>query len=171
MEYQNLKYNELSKEMFEQLEKGAFLTTKVGDKVNTMTIAWGGINFVWYRPVFVAYVRYSRDTYQMLENGSEFTINVPLTKDLKKELSFCGTKSGRDYDKIEKCGLHLKDSRSIQTPIISDCDLHFECKVVYKQALEPGMIPQDVKERFYRDNNYHVVYYGEIVDSYLIKGE
>ena len=169
--YKDIRYNELTKEMFEQLEKGAFLTTKVDNKVNTMTIAWGGVSFVWYRPVFIAYVRYSRDTYQMLENGQEFTINVPLTKDLKKELAFCGTKSGRDYDKISECGLTLLDGRTINTPVIQECDLHFECKVVYKQAMEPGLIPQEVKDRFYKNNNYHVMYYGEITDSYLIKGE
>jgi len=171
MEYQNIKYNELSKEMFEQLEKGAFLTTKVGEKVNTMTIAWGGISYVWNRKVFIAYVRYTRDTYQMLENGQEFTINVPLTNNLRKELGFCGTKSGRDYDKIKECDLTMIDGRSIETPIIKECDLHYECKVIYKQAMEPGMIPNDVKERFYKGNDFHVIYYGEIIDSYLIKGD
>lgn len=171
MEYKTLRYNELTKEMFEQLEKGAFITTKVGDKVNTMTIAWGGVSFVWHKPVFVAYVRYSRDTYSMLEQGNEFTINVPIDKDLKKELSFCGTKSGRDYDKIKECGLKIAPARTIKTPILSDCQLHFECKVIYKQAMEPGMVPEDVKKKYYRSNDYHVIYYGEIQDSYLIEGE
>ena len=169
--YKYIRYNELTKEMFEQLEKGAFLTTKVDNKVNTMTIAWGGVSFVWHKPVFIAYVRYSRDTYSMLENGQEFTINVPLSTDLKKELAFCGSKSGRDYDKISECGLSLVEGRTIETPVIKECDLHFECKVVYKQAMEPGLISKEIKDRFYKDNNYHVIYYGEITDSYLIKGE
>lgn len=169
--YKDIRYNELTKEMFEQLEKGAFLTTKVKDKVNTMTIAWGGVSFVWHKPVFVAYVRYSRDTYDMLENGNEFTINVPLTTNMKKELAFCGTKSGRDYDKISECGLSLLPGRTIDTPVIKECDLHFECKVIYKQAMEPGMVPQEIKDKYYKDYNYHVIYYGLITDSYLIKGE
>lgn len=171
MEYQDLRYNELSDKMFEQLEKGAFLTTKVGDKVNTMTIAWGGINFVWHKKVFVAYVRYTRDTYEMLENGQEFTINVPLEKDLKKELGFCGTKSGRDYDKIKECNLTLIKGRTINTPVIAECELNYECKVIYKQAMEPGMVPIEIKDKYYKDHNYHVIYYGEILDTYLIKGE
>ena len=41
MTYQNIPYNELSKEMLDQLKKGAFMTTKVNDIVNTMTIGWG----------------------------------------------------------------------------------------------------------------------------------
>lgn len=171
MNYKDIKYNELSSEMLEQLRKGAFLTTKVDNKVNTMTIAWGGINIVWNKPVFVAYVRYSRDTYNMLEKGSEFTINVPLKNDMKKELSYCGTKSGRDIDKIKECNLQVSNARTINTPILSDCELNYECKVIYKQAMEPGMIPDEVKNKYYSTNDYHVIYYGEILDSYIIEGE
>ncbi len=171
MKYVDLDYNEKSEEMLAQLKKGVFLTTKNGDKVNTMTIAWGGINFVWYKPIFVAYVRYTRDTYEMLKNTNEFTINIPLDKDLKKELSLCGTKSGRDIDKIKECGLSLIDGRTIDTPIISDCNMHYECRVVYKQAMEPNNVPEDILKRYYTNNNFHVIFYGEIVDAYIIKGE
>ena len=170
MEYIDLKFNEKSNEMFTQLEKGAFLTTKNGNKVNTMTIAWGGINFLWYRPVFVAYVRYTRDTYNMLKNNDEFTVSVPLEQDLHKELMYCGTKSGRDVDKIKDCGLTLIDGRNVDVPIIKDCNLHYECKVIYKQAMEPNSIPESILKRTYTNNDFHVIFYGEIVDSYIIKG-
>ncbi len=171
MKYIDIKYNEHSEEMLEQLRKGAFLTTKVNDKVNTMTIAWGGLNIVWNKTLFVAYVRYSRDTYNMLQGTNEFTVNVPLTKELKRELTFCGTKSGRDFDKIRECNLSLLPGRSINTPILSDCDLHYECKVIYKQAMEPNSVQEDILKRYYTTNDFHVIFYGEIVDSYIIKGE
>jgi len=171
MEYLDLQYNEYTTEMYAQLEKGIFLTTKVDEKVNTMTIGWGGVNFIWSKNVFIAYVRYSRETYNMLEKAEEFTISVPLTNEMRKELSFCGVKSGRDFDKITECNLTLINGRKIGTPIIGECDLHYECKVIYKQAIEPGSILDSVKERFYKNNNYHVIYYGEIVDTYMLKGE
>lgn len=171
MVYKSIRYNELTKEMFEQLEKGAFLTTMVDQKVNTMTIAWGGVNFVWHKPVFVAYVRYSRDTYSMLEQSDSFTINVPISKSMKKELAYCGTKSGRNHNKIADCEFSTLPGRVVKTPILSDCDLHFECEVIYKQAMEPGMIPKSIKDKYYNNFDYHVIYYGEIKDSYLIKGE
>jgi len=171
MNYQKIEFNHLSEEMFQQLQKGAFITSIKDGKVNTMTIAWGGLSFVWHKKVFVAYVRYSRHTYEMLENSDEFTISVPLNAEMKKELSFCGTKSGRDYDKIEECNLRLADGRTVKTPVLADCELHYECKVIYKQAMEPGNIPAEIKSKFYPNNNYHVIYYGEITDSYLIKGD
>ena len=171
MKYEDIRYNEYSSEMLEQLEKGAFITSKVGDKVNTMTIAWGGINFVWHKPVFVAYVRYSRDTYEMLKQSEDFTINVPLSKDLKKELAFCGSKSGRDYNKIKECNLSLLPGRKVNTPIIADCDLHYECKIIYRQAMEPNSVEKDILNKYYSNNDFHVIFYGEIVDSYLLKGD
>ena len=46
-----------SAEITQALKKAAFVTTKCGDKVNTMAIGWGHIGRIWERPVFVAYVR------------------------------------------------------------------------------------------------------------------
>ena len=169
--YVNTRFNEYADKMLEKLQKGAFLTTKKGDKVNTMTIAWGSLSYIWEKPIFIVYVRYIRDTYQMIENVDEFTISIPLNKDLKKELIFCGSNSGRDCDKIKECNLKLRDARVINTPIIADCEMHYECKVIYKQAMEPKNIIESVKKRFYERNNFHMIFYGEIVDSYLIKGE
>jgi len=171
MEYIDITYSEKSDQLISALEKGIFMTTKVKDKVNTMTIAWGGVNFVWHKPVFVAYVRYTRDTYEMLKNTDEFTINVPLTKDLRKELGFCGTKSGRDFDKIKECNFTLLDGRTLNTPILADCEMHYECKIIYKQAMEPSNIEDDILKRYYTNNDFHVIFYGEIKDSYIIKGE
>lgn len=171
MVYKDIKYNELSADMLNQLRKGAFLTTKVENKINTMTIAWGGINIVWNKNVFVVYVRYTRDTYKMLENGHVFTISVPLNNDLKEKLAYCGTKSGKDVDKIQRCNLILIAGRKVNTPVLKECELHYECKVIYKQAMEPGMIPQEIKDKHYKNNDYHVIYYGEIVDSYILEGE
>jgi flavin reductase (DIM6/NTAB) family NADH-FMN oxidoreductase RutF len=171
VEYQSIKYNELSDKALQQLSKGAFFTTKVGNKVNTMTIAWGGINIVWNKPFFVAYVRFSRDSYNMVEESEEFTISIPIEKNMKKELSYCGTKSGRDVDKIKDMKLSLLPGRQVETPILSDCELHYECKVTYKLPMKLGLVPEDVRQRYYNNNDYHMIYYGEIVDSYLIKGE
>ena len=171
MKYIDINYSEKVNEFLPALDRGVFMTTKVGDKVNTMTIAWGGINLIWHKKVFVAYVRYSRDTYNMLQETDEFTINIPFNNNLRKELGICGTKSGRDTNKIEECNFSLIDGRVVNTPVIGECDMHYECKVIYKQAMEPNNIPKDILERNYANNNFHVIFYGEIVDSYIIKGD
>jgi flavin reductase (DIM6/NTAB) family NADH-FMN oxidoreductase RutF len=168
---QNISPYDQATPMFEQLLRGAFLTTSDGDTVNTMTIAWGGIQVLWGRPFYVVYVRYSRHTYEVLEATDHFTVSIPEANTLKRELAYCGTKSGRDTDKIKDCGLTLIPGREVTTPVIGECVQHYECKIRYRQAMEPNAVPSDVKTRYYPSHNYHMIYYGEIIAHYQTKGE
>lgn len=157
------------------MRKGILLTTKSGDKVNTMTIGWGKIGIEWNKPVFIAYVRETRYTKQMLEENGEFTVNVPYGEFDTKILSVCGTKSGRDTDKITELNLSLVDSDMISVPGIRELPLTLECKVIYKQKQELSALPDNVIERFYPAVNedgfrdYHIAYYGEILNAYIIE--
>ena len=72
-----------------EMKKGILLTTKVDDKVNTMTIGWGKIGIEWGKPIFIAYVRESRYTKTMLEQSGEFTVNIPMGEVDKKNLGYC----------------------------------------------------------------------------------
>ena len=157
------------------MKKGILLTTKSADTVNTMTIGWGKIGIEWNRPVFIAYVRETRYTKQLLEENGEFTVNIPYGDVDPGILSYCGTKSGRNTDKIRDLGLTLVDSDLIQVPGIGQLPLTLECRVIYRQKQDLDQLPQDILQRFYpiveesgfRD--YHIAYYGEIVNAYLIE--
>ena len=148
---------------------GILLTTKVGDQVNTMTIGWGTIGVDWSRPVFIAYVRESRYTHDMLEKCGEFTVNIPMGDVDKKILGICGTKSGRDMDKIQELGLHLVESDHVSVPGIKELPLTLECKVLYKEEQDLSRIPSDIIERYYPNGDHHHVYYGQIVGAYIIE--
>ena len=147
--------------------QGAFLTVKSGEKINTMTISWGNIGFEWNRPIFTVLVRKSRHTFDMIENTDNFTVSIPLRTDLKKALAVCGSKSGRDIDKFKECNLTLENSKIVTTPIIGECELHYECKIVYKQEMSPHLLSKDVIESAYANGDYHTIYYGEIVATYM----
>ena len=156
------------------LPKGILITTKNGSFVNSMTIGWGHLGIEWGKPIFVAYVRESRHTKSMLENQGEFTINVPMGSADKNILGFCGTKSGRDLDKIRELGLHPVDSDVVSVPGIAELPLTLECKVIYKQKQDLSAIPADILKRYYPADDtgfqdYHYAYYGEIVNAYLIE--
>ena len=163
--------------ILEHLTRGGILVTaKVGDKVNPMTIGWGTIGVDWSKPVFQVYVRECRHTKSMLDEAMEFTINVPMEKNdkVKEILAFCGTKSGRDYDKAKELDLTLVDSDCISTPGIKELPLTLECKVIYKVRQEGKEIPADVMERFYPEweqnpEDLHSVYYGLIEKAYIIE--
>ena len=167
-------------EICKALPGGILLTTKRGDEVNTMTIGWGHIGIEWKLPIFVAYVRESRYTKQLLEDTSEFTINVPVGEiDNKQILGICGTKSGRDMNKIQTLGLTLEEPLAVSVPGIKELPLTLECKVIYKQKQDLSAIPQEILDRYYPEEDdvlhpgssrdYHIAYYGHIVSAYIIE--
>ena len=157
------------------MNPGILATTKANGKVNTMTIGWGTLGIEWGRPIFTLYVRESRYTKQMLEANGEFTINVPLDTCDKKILSYCGTKSSRNTDKIADLNLTLEQPTTISVPGIKELPLTLECKVLYKQDQGPDTMDPEVHKRsyppFFPDgrSDYHTVYYGQILDTYIIE--
>ncbi|SHJ86280.1 flavin reductase family protein [Propionispora hippei] len=161
-----VRYNEYAKQALDMIPKGAFLTTAAGEAVNTMTIGWGAISHIWQKPVFIVLVRPSRYTYELIENSSEFTVSVPLHDDMKKALALCGTKSGRDMDKIKAAGLSVLPGQKVGVPVISGAGLHFECKIVYKQKMDPSLFDPGLAKTCYPEGDYHTLYYGEIVACY-----
>ena len=149
------------------MKKGILLTTKVDDVVNTMTIGWGTMGIEWGRPMFVAYVRESRYTHEMIEKSGEFTVNIPVGSVDTKILSVCGTKSGRDMDKIKELGLTLVEPENISVPGIKELPLTLECKVLYRMEQTLDTIPGDIIEKYYPNGDFHYAYYGQIVGAYI----
>lgn len=162
-----IKYNEYAKEALDGLAKGAFLNVTHEGQDNTMTIGWGSLSYIWRKPVLMVMVRYSRHTYQMLEAAGEFSVSIPFGDQFKKELALCGRKSGRDIDKFQACGFPKLRANKVQAPLISGCQLHYECKVVYRQVLDPAALESELSNKFYGSDDLHVLYYGEIIGTYL----
>lgn len=163
---EELKYNAMSREMLEQLPRGAFLSVKSGNEKNTMTIGWGAIGFFWQRPVLIVGVRYSRHTYSLIEKATDFSVTVPLSGNFKKELAGAGSKSGRDIDKFTVFNLQAAAGKEIDSPVIGGCGLVYECRLIFKQIMEPELLNEELLNKFYKDGDYHVMYYGEIVSCY-----
>ena len=156
------------------LKTGALLTTKNGDEINTMTIGWGHLGIEWNTPTFIAYVRGCRHTKPMLDAGKEFTVNIPLGTADRNILKICGTKSGRDMNKISELGLTLEDSVSIGVPGIRELPLTLECRVIYSQQQIPdcvldGHILTHYSPEKEVSQDYHTAYYGQILSAYIIE--
>lgn len=159
------------------LSKGILLTTKADDKVNSMVIGWGTFGINWSKPVFAVYVREGRFTREMLDKNPEFTINVPIGDFDKNIIAVCGSKSGRDIDKVAEAGLTLVEPQVISVPAVKEFPLTLECKVIYRQPQELELLPASILERSYpqdvpssnpmANRDPHVTYYGEIVAAYI----
>ncbi|WP_101773827.1 flavin reductase family protein [Peptostreptococcus faecalis] len=166
-------------EIIKNVEKGVLLTTKADEKVNTMTISWGTLGIEWAKPIFTVFVREKRFTHEQLNKNGEFTINISLEESNNQVLSYCGTKSGKDIDKIKELGLILEEPECISVPGIRELPLTLECKVIYKQKKDSDEISEEDKLRFYpqdiessdpgSNKDFHTAYYGEIVKAYIIE--
>jgi len=161
-----LTYEEYSEQFLKQLPKGAFLTVKDGDHLNTMTIGWGSIGYIWQKPILMVMVRYSRHTYELIEKSKDFSVSIPSPGELKKSLSIAGTKSGRDVDKFKEANLTVQNAQCIESPVIEECGLIFECQVVFKQVMDPANLDNSIRTDCYPNDNFHVMYYGEIAACY-----
>lgn len=157
-------YMVIAEKAMNKIKKGAFLTVKSGADFNTMTIGWAAIGYVWRKPILMIAVRDSRYTFRIIEQAADFTVSVPLT-DMHAEVMFCGTKSGRDVDKYKECKLKLAASRQVVTPIIDTPGIHFECKIVYKSAMDPTCLDAEY-DKLYPEKDYHTLYFGEIQYCY-----
>ena len=146
-------------------EKGAFLSVKSPEGINTMTIAWGFAGMIWQKPYFIALVRPQRYTKKILEKANSFTVSVPEPGAMDEQLKVCGSKSGRDINKAEI--VEFAASKSVESPIVKGCKSYYECKISMVQRLDGSLIPEEVKKQFYSDD-YHFMYFGEITECYFV---
>ena len=163
------------------VKNGVLLTTQWNDRANSMTISWGQVGIEWNRPIFTVYVRGSRYTHEMLLHNGEFTINISPERNVKRILDFCGTRSGRDTDKISELGLTLVEVEKVSVPGIAELPITLECRVIYRQMQDWEAIPDYILEKFYPSllsgnsplpvRDIHTMFYGEVVDAYVIESE
>ena len=104
------------------------VVTGTMENANIVTIAW--VTLLTSKPptlgISVGQKGYSGEAIQRNKN---FTVNI-ATADIMVESDFCGITSGKDIDKFEKTDLTKMPSRIIQSPLIKECPLNIECKLV-----------------------------------------
>jgi flavin reductase (DIM6/NTAB) family NADH-FMN oxidoreductase RutF len=161
----NLNYMSIAKDAISRIKKGAFLTVKAADALNTMTIGWATFGVIWQKPIMMVAVRRTRHTFSIIEKAQDFTVTVP-SGDMSKAIAFCGSKSGRDVDKFKKCDLETADGQKVASPIIKVPGIHFECKIVYKSAMDEAFLDKNYDKTIYPQKDYHTLYFGEIIACY-----
>ena len=163
-----------------ELKKGILVNTKSGDKINSMTIAWGQVGIEWQKLFFTTYIRHGRFTHEQIESTKEFTVSAPLTRtpEIAKAIGYIGSRTGRDINKLSDCNLTVVKGVEVDSPAIKELPLTLECKVIYQQEQETDNIPKELIQQFYpqsvdskaplANRDFHTVYYGEIVNAYIL---
>ena len=101
---------------------------------NIITLAWVGTVCSGPPAVSIS-VRPERYSYGLIKDSGEFVVNIPRA-DQVEPTDYCGQVSGRDVDKWAKCGFTPAPASKIRTPIISECPVALECRVL--QSIEVG---------------------------------
>lgn len=137
------------------------ITAEHEGRVNTMTASWGGLGILWNKPVAFIFVRPQRFTKTLIDNEDRLSLCV-LEEGHRKLLSYFGTASGRDEDKIKKAGLpvaHTKDA----VPYFTDSRIVMQCRKLYTQNMEQEcFIDKDCDTKNYANKDYHQMYVLEI---------
>ncbi|MGB9700470.1 MAG: flavin reductase family protein [Thermodesulfobacteriota bacterium] len=149
-----------------QIPNGAFLAVQTKNKRNVMTIGWALFGYVWRRSMLMVAVRNSRFTHGLLEEANSFAVSVP-SDPMEKELNFCGSKSGRHFDKFKECALQTIDTQIVDSPLLNIPGYHYQCRLIYKSPMDPRFLDQDLMP-IYPAKDYHTLYFGEILAAYLI---
>jgi flavin reductase (DIM6/NTAB) family NADH-FMN oxidoreductase RutF len=132
---------------------------KIGD-FNTMTASWGCFGVLWRKPVAVCFVRPTRHTFGFINTARRYTLSV-LEEGRRNILDFCGSRSGRDTDKIAETGLKPVDIQG-EGVSFEQARLVFLCKKLYAQDFDPKLFLDPAIEELYPQKDYHRVFVGEI---------
>ena len=156
-----IKAQELNENPFKLIGDDWMLITAEKDgKVNTMTASWGGLGVIWGRNAATVYIRLSRYTKEFIDTSDYFSICV-MPSSYKKDLAYCGKVSGRDEDKIAKCGFTVEHENGV--PYFKESRLVMTCKKMFSQELSAtGFIDKSIIDANYSNKDWHVMYIGEI---------
>ncbi len=136
------------------------------ENFNTMTASWGSMGTFWNKPFVTCFIRPTRHTFSFIEESDVFTLSF-FNESHRSVLTHCGSKSGRDTDKIADTGI---------TPVLlkeggisfEEARLVLECKKIYFDDLKPVfMLPDGIEEKIYPNKDYHRMYFGEIIGVYI----
>lgn len=139
------------------------VTAGTPEHFNTMTANWGGMGELWFRKVCFCFVRPSRYTYEFMENSDVFTLTF-FGKEYRKALSICGSKSGRDTDKMAETGLTPIAGDTEGTTAFDEARIIVECRKIYFQDIDPkNFLSDSIAENYPGLTDLHRMYIGEIL--------
>lgn len=136
-------------------------------RVNAMTASWGAMGVLWNKNVCICFVRPQRHTYKLLSEQSELSIAF-LPPEHKSAHAILGRESGRDSDKLSRCGLSCIELDGAD--VIEQAETVLVCRKLYEDDLKKdGFLDASLLSN-YAAGDYHRFYVCEIKEAYQ-KGE
>ncbi len=162
--FQIIKSEDIEDNVFKLIDQDwALIAAGNKQKYNMMTASWAGMGILWGKKVVFIFIRPSRYTYKFVEESDVFSLNF-FEEKYRPILNLCGTKSGRDIDKMKEPGLtSLEENNCVY---FEEARLVIICKKIYYQDLIPAQFLDTKIESNYANRDYHRMYIGEILSVY-----
>lgn len=160
--FQEIDITKLSFNPFTMIDKEWMLVSAGNaQKCNTMTASWGGLGVLWNKYVSYIFIRPQRYTMEFLEKEDYYSLCF-FDESERKALSYCGSHSGRDVDKIKETG--LTPAYNEAAPYFEQAKLVFICRKLHGQNIDPAcLIDKSIDGDCYPKKDYHKMFIGEIV--------
>jgi flavin reductase (DIM6/NTAB) family NADH-FMN oxidoreductase RutF len=162
----HIKIKDFNTNVFDDLNKNWMLLTagdfQSGD-FNAMTVSWGFFGTFWHKPVVITGVRPQRHTLSFLEKYDSFTL-CAFPPEFQENLNYCGTKSGKEVNKIQECGLTPIPGDAVNAPGFEQAELIIECKILYSDAMKGKcFLDKSLIKSIYPDRDFHRLFFGEVM--------
>jgi flavin reductase (DIM6/NTAB) family NADH-FMN oxidoreductase RutF len=166
--FKEIKPEALDQSAFQLIGNDWMLVTAEAEgKINAMTASWGGLGVLWKKNVAYVVIRPQRYTKDLIDQAATFSLTF-YEESFRKTLSYLGTVSGRDEDKIAKSGLTLRHLEG--TPYFEEARVVMRCKKLYAQDLAPeSFIDTQLMNEIYPTKDFHTLYIAEITQVFVKK--
>ena len=165
-EFTIIKPEEISDNVFKLINKDWMLITAgTYEKYNCMTASWAGLGILWRRPVAFVFVRPCRYTFEFTESNQRMSLCF-FTEKYRDILNLCGTKSGRDIEKMHIEGLTPVYTGE-GTPFYNEARMAVFVRKLYAQDLDKDLVLEPAIHDLNKEG-YHRMYVCEI-EKVLLK--
>ncbi len=161
MAWKEIGAKELTNNAFTMIGSDWMLVTAEADgKANTMTASWGGMGVMWGKDVAFVVLRPQRYTKEFVDATDRLSLTF-FDASHRKTLSYLGSVSGRDEDKLKRSGLTLAHDGAV--PYFEEANTVLLCRKLYAQEFQPGcFLDPALIQQWYPDQDFHTLYIVEV---------
>lgn len=113
-------------------------------------------------PMIMVGIVPTRYSYNIIKESGCFVVNIAAQKN-KRIYDYLGQISGRDEDKFKALNLKTKDGDCVNAPLITECPVNIECKVIDSimtgsHEMFIGRVEKVHADKDLVDNNGNILY-------------
>lgn len=166
---EKISVKEFKDNVFETIGKEWILVAAGNkSKFNMMTASWGCLGWLWNKPVAVVFIRPERYTHGLIEENEYMTLSfLGESEEARKIYNFCGSKSGRDFEKAKETGLVPVETDN-GSVAFEQSRMTFECRKLFKDTMTAEkFLDKSLLQWYGEKGGFHDVYVVEITNTYI----